>query len=140
MNALPRQSFNVKITDTWQTQKIEFKNYLINNPIIMGGGMGSEFLFGDFTPGAGYFTDINADVGTKQMKLFGRKLTRQRSGDPEEWTKGFIDFTFKCTLAGKTYLLPFHKFDLLYFLNQSFYFVYLMNSLILLNYHFDWSI
>ena len=101
----------ITIDDTPQNQKIQFKNRLISSPICINTGAGGNesFDFGNFTPGAGYFTDINADVVTKQIKLFGRKLTRQRSGDPEEWVKGFIDFSFSCTLAGKSYHLPFHK-------------------------------
>lgn len=101
----------ITIDDTPQKQKIQFKNRLISSPIYINTGTGGNgsFDFGNFTPGAGYFTDINADVVTKQIKLFGRKLTRQRSGDPEEWVKGFIDFSFSCTLAGKSYHLPFHK-------------------------------
>ena len=75
----------ITIDDTSKNQKIQFKNRLIADPICMniGGAGNTSFDFGDFTPGAGYFTDINADVTTKQMKLFGRKLTRQRSGEPE---------------------------------------------------------
>ena len=43
------------------------------------------------------------------MKLFGRALTRTSSGEPEDWVKGFINFSFRGTLAGKSYHLPFHK-------------------------------
>lgn len=102
----------ISINDKPENQRIEYKNRLINNPICINAGDAAgntPFDFGDFTPGAGYFKDVNADVGTKQMKLFGRKLTRTRSGEPEDWVKGFIDFSFSCTLAGKSYHLPFHR-------------------------------
>lgn len=107
----PFNPSSITINDTPDDIKICYKNRLITNPICMniGGGSNASFDFENFTPGAGYFTDVNADVTTKQMKLFGRKLTRQQSGEPEEWVKGFIDFSFSCTIAGKSYHLPFHK-------------------------------
>ena len=94
----PFNPSSITINDTPDDIKICYKNRLITNPICMNVGEGSNasFDFGNFTPGAGYFIDVNADVTTKQMKLFGRKLTRQQSGEPEEWVKGFIDFSFSC--------------------------------------------
>lgn len=41
---------NITITDTWVQQKIEYKNRLIANPIVIGGGggMGNAALAGDW--------------------------------------------------------------------------------------------
>ena len=43
----------------------------------------------NYQPGTGYYSSLSDTVTQRQEKLFGRKLTRTKAGDPEDWCYSF---------------------------------------------------
>lgn len=52
-------------------------------------GSGGYDTPSNYTPSSGYYSTLGDSIDERQKKLFGRKLTRTRSGDPESWCKSF---------------------------------------------------